>query len=55
MEKINVFFNNAGIERVVKPIIDYPEEIFDQVISVNIKGLSVAALASLLKISARCA
>ncbi|MDZ4793266.1 MAG: SDR family NAD(P)-dependent oxidoreductase [Bacteroidota bacterium] len=37
--KIDIFFNNAGIEGVVKPIIDYPEEIFDKVISVNVKGI----------------
>jgi len=37
--KIDVFFNNAGIEGVVKPITDYPEEIFDKVISVNVKGI----------------
>jgi len=37
--KIDVFFNNAGIEGVVKPIVDYPEEIFDKVISVNVKGI----------------
>ncbi|NDP22126.1 MAG: SDR family oxidoreductase [Paludibacter sp.] len=37
--KIDVFFNNAGIEGVVKPISDYPEEVFDKVISVNVKGI----------------
>ena len=37
--KIDIFFNNAGIEGAVKPIIDYPEEIFDKVISVNVKGI----------------
>ncbi|MDQ0478240.1 MULTISPECIES: SDR family NAD(P)-dependent oxidoreductase [Chryseobacterium] len=37
--KIDVFFNNAGIEGTVKPITDYPEEVFDKVISVNIKGV----------------
>jgi NAD(P)-dependent dehydrogenase (short-subunit alcohol dehydrogenase family) len=37
--KIDVFFNNAGIEGVVKPIVDYPEEMFDKVIAVNIRGV----------------
>lgn len=41
--KIDVFFNNAGIEGVVKPIEDYPEEIFDKVIAVNVRGVWLGA------------
>jgi len=37
--KIDVFFNNAGIEGVVKPISEYPEKEFDKVIAVNLKGV----------------
>ncbi|AFD07956.1 SDR family NAD(P)-dependent oxidoreductase [Solitalea canadensis] len=37
--KVDIFFNNAGIEGVVKPIIDYPEDIFDKVMAVNVKGM----------------
>lgn len=37
--KIDVFFNNAGIEGVVKPITEYPEDVFDRVIAVNVKGM----------------
>jgi NAD(P)-dependent dehydrogenase (short-subunit alcohol dehydrogenase family) len=37
--KIDIFFNNAGIEGVVKPIIDFPEEAFDKVMAVNVKGV----------------
>ena len=36
--KIDVFFNNAGIEGVVKPIEEFPEEVFDKVMAVNVKG-----------------
>ncbi|MFC4634624.1 SDR family NAD(P)-dependent oxidoreductase [Dokdonia ponticola] len=37
--KIDLFFNNAGIEGVSKPIAAYPEDIFDQVIAINLKGV----------------
>ncbi|MGA8855489.1 MAG: SDR family oxidoreductase [Christiangramia sp.] len=37
--KIDIFFNNAGIEGDFKPITEYPEEMFDKVISVNLKGV----------------
>ena len=30
---------NAGIEGDVKPIVEYDEEMFDKVISVNVKGV----------------
>lgn len=31
--KIDVFFNNVGIEGIVKPIEDYPEDVFDYVLA----------------------
>ncbi len=37
--KIDIFFNNAGIEGVVKPMVDYPEEVFDKIVDINIKGV----------------
>jgi NAD(P)-dependent dehydrogenase (short-subunit alcohol dehydrogenase family) len=37
--KIDIFFNNAGIEGVVMPITEYPEDVFDKVIAVNVKGV----------------
>lgn len=37
--KIDIFFANAGIEGTSKPISEYPDEIFDKVIAVNLKGV----------------
>ena len=36
---VDVLFNNAGIEGVVAPLEDYPEEAFDRVMAVNLKGV----------------
>ncbi|MCB2207257.1 MAG: glucose 1-dehydrogenase [Bacteroidetes bacterium] len=37
--QVDIFFNNAGIEGVVKPITDYPIEEFDKLIGVNVRGV----------------
>jgi NAD(P)-dependent dehydrogenase (short-subunit alcohol dehydrogenase family) len=37
--QIDLFFNNAGIEGKFLSISQYPEEIFDKVIAVNLKGV----------------
>lgn len=37
--RIDIFFNNAGIEGVVQPIEDYPLATFRQVIDVNVIGV----------------
>ena len=36
--KVDIFFNNAGIEGVVKPITDYPVEDYDKLMAVNVRG-----------------
>ncbi|MBJ6135272.1 SDR family oxidoreductase [Ochrobactrum sp. Q0168] len=37
--RIDVLFNNAGIEGTVKDIIDYPDDVYDQVMAVNSRGV----------------
>lgn len=39
---VDVLFANAGVSGTNAPITDYPEDIFDQVIDVNIKGSFLA-------------
>lgn len=50
--RLDVLFNNAGIEGTSAPIADYSEEDFDRVISVNLKGIWLgmrAAIPQMLK------
>lgn len=37
--RLDFLINNAGIEGVVAPITDYPEDEFDRVIAVNLRGV----------------
>jgi NAD(P)-dependent dehydrogenase (short-subunit alcohol dehydrogenase family) len=41
--KIDVLFSNAGNFGVVRPIHEYPEDVFDSVYSVHVKGAFLAA------------
>jgi NAD(P)-dependent dehydrogenase (short-subunit alcohol dehydrogenase family) len=36
---IGIFANNAGIEGVVAPLHEYPDDVFDQLLAVNVKGV----------------
>jgi NAD(P)-dependent dehydrogenase (short-subunit alcohol dehydrogenase family) len=36
---VDILLANAGIEGVLQPIIDYPVDVFDQVIAVNVRGV----------------
>jgi NAD(P)-dependent dehydrogenase (short-subunit alcohol dehydrogenase family) len=40
--KIDVLFSNAGISGVIKPITEFPEEVFDAVMAVNVRGSFLA-------------
>jgi len=41
--KIDVLFSNAGNFGVVAPVTDYPEDVFDSVLAVHVKGAFLAA------------
>jgi NAD(P)-dependent dehydrogenase (short-subunit alcohol dehydrogenase family) len=40
--KIDVLFSHAGISGVVKPVTEYPEDVFDAVMAVNVRGSFLA-------------
>ncbi|WP_347942402.1 glucose 1-dehydrogenase [Peribacillus simplex] len=37
--KIDIFLNNAGWEGKIMPLVDYPTEVFDQLMSINVRGV----------------
>ncbi len=37
--RIDLFFNNAGVEGTIAPTAEYDEEVFDRVIAVNVRGV----------------
>lgn len=40
--KIDVLFSHAGISGDIKPITEYPEEVFDAVMAINVRGTFLA-------------
>lgn len=39
---VDCLFNNAGIEGAVAPIDEYPDDVFDRVLAVNVRGVFLA-------------
>lgn len=39
---VDVLFANAGVDGAIAPIVDYPEDVFDQVMAVNVRGYFLA-------------
>jgi NAD(P)-dependent dehydrogenase (short-subunit alcohol dehydrogenase family) len=37
--RVDILFNNAGIEGPILPIPDYPEAAFDKVLAINVRGI----------------
>lgn len=44
---LDILHANAGVEGVIKPLVDYPEAEFDRVLSVNVKGVFLAMKAAI--------
>jgi NAD(P)-dependent dehydrogenase (short-subunit alcohol dehydrogenase family) len=40
--KIDVLFSHAGISGVIKPVTEYPEDVFDSVMAINVRGSFLA-------------
>jgi NAD(P)-dependent dehydrogenase (short-subunit alcohol dehydrogenase family) len=40
--KVDVLFSHAGISGVIKPVTEYPEDVFDAVMAINVRGSFLA-------------
>src|SRR5689334_10855535 len=49
--KLDVTFANAGRSGAIKPIVEYPEDEFDRVIAVNVRGVFLTVKHSLAAMS----
>ncbi|HZR83367.1 MAG TPA: SDR family NAD(P)-dependent oxidoreductase [Candidatus Binatia bacterium] len=50
---VDLLFNNAGIEGVVTPFEEYPEDVFDRVMAVNVRGVFLGLKYALPRMRAR--
>lgn len=42
--RVDILVNNAGVTHKNQPLLDVPEEMFDKIFAVNVKGIYLAAL-----------
>lgn len=49
--RLDVLFSNAGVSGVIRPIHEYPEEVFDQVMAVNVRASFLACKYALPKMN----
>jgi NAD(P)-dependent dehydrogenase (short-subunit alcohol dehydrogenase family) len=50
---VDVLFNNAGILGAVSPLVDYPEDVFDRVMAVNVRAVWIGMKAATPALRAR--
>ncbi|MCW5745562.1 MAG: SDR family oxidoreductase [Alphaproteobacteria bacterium] len=48
---VDVLFSNAGVSGVIRPVTEYPEEVFDQVMAVNVRASFLACKYALPRMS----
>lgn len=38
-DRIDILVNNAGWEGLVAPVVDYPDDVFDKIMAINVRGV----------------